>query len=90
MILMQSPDKQRVFFKISSLQIDNQLRDAPYPILLSFFHDQTDHENRLKGQSDDLMMLSTMEDAHESDIYFAASKWRKESAFVSFEYISAR
>lgn len=96
MILMQSSDKQKISFQMVSLQIDNQLPDAPYPILLSFDHDHRgsssgsrDQDNMMKIRMDD-MMSASCEDTNESDLYFAASKWRKESSFVSFEYFNIR
>ncbi|CAA7410691.1 unnamed protein product [Spirodela intermedia] len=94
--LMQSSDKQKMSFQMVSLQIDNQLPNAPYPILLSFDHDHGGSPSGLRNQDSilrirmDDMMSASCEDTHESDLYFAASKWRKETSFVSFEYFNIR
>ncbi|MQL85897.1 hypothetical protein Taro_018428, partial [Colocasia esculenta] len=95
-ILVQSSDKQKVSFQISSLQVDNQLPGAPYPILLSFDQDYAHGSSNLRNQ-DDAFWIQYEDEApvacdktHESNFSFAASKWRKESSFVSYEYINMR
>ncbi|XP_059667459.1 uncharacterized protein LOC132312914 [Cornus florida] len=96
--LLQSLDQQKFALQISSLQIDNQLQSTPYPVILSF-----DHENRsnLVGQmknKDENTKIKTetvMQVAAggpcETVFCFSAAKWRNENlSLVSFEYISLR
>uniref|UniRef100_A0A1D1Z4D3 Putative vacuolar protein sorting-associated protein 13A n=1 Tax=Anthurium amnicola TaxID=1678845 RepID=A0A1D1Z4D3_9ARAE len=99
-IIMQSSDKQKISLQIHSLQIDNQLPNAPYPILLSFDHVRQGPQGSSPNlRNQDNVLGTQKEDAtpadcdciFESNIYFAACKWRKrESSFVSYEYINLR
>ena len=82
--LLQSLDQQKLSFQVSSLQIDNQLRSSPYPVMLSFDREYRSNpaERKLQRSSD-----SSFEPA----IYIAVSKWRKKDiSLVSFEYIQFR
>ncbi|XP_074563233.1 LOW QUALITY PROTEIN: uncharacterized protein LOC141819877 [Curcuma longa] len=89
-VLVQSLDQQKISLKTLSLQIDNQLSDTPYPILLSF-----DKENRglatnilRNWENKNSHKESTLNSAVEPVIYFAAARWRNmDKSLVSFEHI---
>ncbi|PON37049.1 Vacuolar protein sorting-associated protein [Parasponia andersonii] len=82
--LLESLDQQKLSFQISSLQIDNQLRASPYPVLLSF-----DHE--YKSNPAERILQRTTDFSHEPVFYIAVSNWRKKDvSLVSFEYIIIR
>lgn len=89
-VLMQSLDQQKISLKTLSLQIDNQLSDTPYPILLSF-----DKENRglatnilRNWENKNSHKESTLDSAVEPVFYFAAARWRNmDKSLVSFEHI---
>lgn len=91
-------ERQSFSFQISSLQIDNQLRGTPYPVVLSFDEDfkgglvshmrNKDGGTKTKMES---MMNYAIGISSEPKIYLVASKWRnKEMMLVSFEYINLR
>lgn len=89
-------DQQKLSFQIASLQIDNQLRSSPYPIMLSF---DREYKNNLAGhviREDDMkpserILQRTSHLNFEPVFYLAVSKWRKKDvSLVSFEYISLR
>lgn len=91
-------DQQKVSFQILALQIDNQLSNSPYPIVLSF---DNDHKGRLtnflKNKEHALRIQientspSTSECLNESVFYFTAAKWRNaDASLVSFKYINLR
>ncbi|KAJ7978125.1 Vacuolar protein sorting-associated protein [Quillaja saponaria] len=96
--LLQSLDQQRISFQISSLQIDNQLRITPYPVILSFDGEYKSNPAADTTIKDDLARtrgdrISQMPCDASCDpvFYLAASKWRKDDiSFISFEYISLR
>ncbi|KAJ6837122.1 uncharacterized protein M6B38_121275 [Iris pallida] len=96
--VMQSSDQQEISFQILSVQIDNQLSDTPYPIMLSF-----DNEN--KGRSatfrknkeyklrigDHTAGSCASESTCDSVLYMAAAKWRNaDASLISFKYINLR
>lgn len=90
-VLMQSMDRQKISFRTLSLQIDNQLPDTPYPIVLSFDQGHRGRstnilksgENKLNFQKE-----TNFENTIEPVFYLAASKWRNmDKSLVSFEYI---
>ncbi|XP_078445725.1 vacuolar protein sorting-associated protein, putative (DUF1162) isoform X2 [Wolffia australiana] len=87
LILMQNSEKQKFSFQISSLQIDNQLPDAPFPILLYFSHGRRNTSTRDIGNR---TASNVCGDTHDSDLFFAFSRWREESSFLSFKYLSLR
>ncbi|XP_008812811.3 uncharacterized protein LOC103723626 isoform X2 [Phoenix dactylifera] len=95
-VLMQSLDQQKISFKILSLQIDNQLPDTPYPIMLSFDNEHRgrsmnflkNKENRLRFQHENIS-ASSFDSSLEPIFYLAAAKWRNtDTSLVSFQYIN--
>ncbi|XP_057796881.1 intermembrane lipid transfer protein VPS13 isoform X2 [Salvia miltiorrhiza] len=94
---VQSLDQQQFSFQIASLQIDNQLRTTPYPVVLSF--NSGNKGNMVNGMklkdSSKLISGSTNQTAtsslHEPVFSLGAAKWRNtETSLVSFESISLR
>ncbi|BFG24048.1 hypothetical protein CerSpe_103220 [Prunus speciosa] len=95
--LVQSLDQQKLSFQMTSLQIDNQLRSSPYPVILSFDRDYKSnpigHVNKddVTKQRSERMLQRTSHSSFEPVFYLAVSKWRKKDvSLVSFEYISLR
>lgn len=95
-VAMQSLDQQKISFKILSLQIDNQLPDTPYPIMLSFDNEHRgrsmnflkNKENKLRLQNEHIS-ASSCDNSFEPIFYFDAAKWRNtDTSWVSFEYIN--
>nr|XP_043636090.1 uncharacterized protein LOC122607220 [Erigeron canadensis] len=95
--LVQSLDQQKFSLKIFALQIDNQLPTTPYPVILSFDHEnkqiqnsqiKTKEENlRVKGERKQFVSDKSCEPVFS----LAAAKWRnKDKALLSFEHISLR
>lgn len=79
-VLMQSLNQQKISFKTLTLQIDNQLSDTPYPIMLSF-----DKESR--GRSTNILR-SRENNTVEPIFYFSAAKWRNmDKSLLSFESV---
>lgn len=96
--LLQSLDQQKLFFQISSLQIDNQLRSTPYPVMLSFDREYKGSPSSLirakddgrKPRSERIFQIS-FDSSFEPVFNLAVSKWRKKDiSLVSFQYISLR
>uniref|UniRef100_A0A803L717 Intermembrane lipid transfer protein VPS13-like C-terminal domain-containing protein n=1 Tax=Chenopodium quinoa TaxID=63459 RepID=A0A803L717_CHEQI len=95
---LQSVERQSFSFQILSLQIDNQLRGTPYPVVLSFDEDfkgslVSQMRNKDGGAKTKIesMMTYAVGISSEPKLYLAASKWRnKEMMLLSFEYISLR
>ncbi|XP_062008854.1 uncharacterized protein LOC133725578 isoform X1 [Rosa rugosa] len=93
--LVQSLDQQKLSFQIALLQIDNQLRSSPYPVMLSF---DREYKNNPAGhviREDDIKpserILQRTSRNFEPVFCLAVSKWRKKDvSLVSFEYISLR
>ncbi|KAG9455236.1 hypothetical protein H6P81_008140 [Aristolochia fimbriata] len=94
----QSVNQQKFSFQVFSLQIDNQLRDAVYPVVLTFDHE---HRGNLPIQSKNSQETIIVkfenaspiisETAQEPVICCTTAKWRnKNSSFISFEYINLR
>ncbi|KAL5574177.1 hypothetical protein UlMin_023774 [Ulmus minor] len=96
--LLQSLDQQKLCFQISSLQIDNQLRSSPYPVMLSFDSEyRSNQAGQMRSKDDgtkstkDKILQRTSDSSYEPVFYFAVSKWRKKDiSLVSFDYISLR
>ncbi|KAI3958319.1 hypothetical protein MKW98_011007 [Papaver atlanticum] len=97
--ILQSVDQQNFSFQMSSLQIDNQLHNTPYPVILSFDRDygsnstgwikNKDLSSKIKDEHG--AQASTPDSSCEPIFYLAAAKWRnKDISLVSFEYISLR
>uniref|UniRef100_A0A803PHY5 Vacuolar protein sorting-associated protein n=1 Tax=Cannabis sativa TaxID=3483 RepID=A0A803PHY5_CANSA len=82
--LLQSLDLQKFSIQISSLQIDNQLRSSPYPVMLSF-------DREYKSIPAERKLQRTSDCSYEPVFYIAVSKWKKKDiSLVSFEYIILR
>ena len=82
--LLQSLDQQKLSLQVSSLQIDNQLRSSPYPVILSF-------DRAYKSNPAERILQRTSECSYEPVFYIAVSKWKKKDIpLVSFEYIILR
>ncbi|XP_077218039.1 vacuolar protein sorting-associated protein, putative (DUF1162) isoform X2 [Tasmannia lanceolata] len=96
--LLQSVDQQKLSIQISSLQIDNQLRNTPYPVILSFDHEPRGNSTLLVKTKEDNsktrnenVSLTGFENTCEPIFCLAAAKWRnKESSLLSFEHINIR
>ncbi|KAL2927751.1 putative vacuolar protein sorting-associated protein 13A [Bienertia sinuspersici] len=95
---LQNLERQSFSLQIESLQIDNQLRGTPYPVVLSFEEDfkgslVSNLRNKDGGTKSKIESMMTYAVGISSDpkVCLVASKWRnKEMMFVSFEYISLR
>ena len=96
MNLLQSLDRQCLSLLISSLQIDNQLRFTPYPVLLSFDggyrSGQVDNfKSREDGTRTRIENLSQMSSSSVPVLCLEISKWRKKDiSFISYEYVKLR
>ncbi|EXB26144.1 Putative vacuolar protein sorting-associated protein 13C [Morus notabilis] len=66
-VLLQSLDQQKLSFQISSLQIDNQLRSSPYPVLLSF-------DRECKSNQAERILQRTSDGSYEPVFSIAVSK----------------
>ncbi|XP_061363844.1 uncharacterized protein LOC133307357 isoform X2 [Gastrolobium bilobum] len=97
--LVQSLDRQNLSMLISFLQIDNQLRSTPYPVLLSFDSGYRSCQvDNMKSRDDvarkRIEILNQMNSCSSSSIpvfCLEMSKWRKKDiSFISFEYIKLR
>ncbi|KAK8954444.1 hypothetical protein KSP39_PZI002557 [Platanthera zijinensis] len=94
-VLMQSSEQQKILSQILSFQIDSQLSDTLYPIIVSFDSENKGRpSNHPKTKEDLLHIHLDSESAYfscEPVVYFSAAKWRKpDVSLVSFEYISLR
>ncbi|KAL9665135.1 hypothetical protein QQ045_020546 [Rhodiola kirilowii] len=76
MNVVQSINQQNLSFQISSLQIDNQLRTTPYPVVLSFDQEFKNYaggnlvtKEHCIGESGDSVFCQPV-------LYFAMAKWR--------------
>ncbi|XP_022765514.1 uncharacterized protein LOC111310374 isoform X3 [Durio zibethinus] len=95
--LLQSVDQQKLSCHISSLQIDNQLHNTPYPVILSFNNEyrsnqvgQITKDDGPKFKAESGVPISS-DSSFEPVFYLAVAKWRKKDvSLVSFEYISLR
>ncbi|KAK9757470.1 hypothetical protein RND81_01G164400 [Saponaria officinalis] len=83
---LQDMEQQRFSFQVSSLQIDNQLRGTPYPVVLSFEEDYKSNlvsHVRVKdgGTKPKIDSLMPNDSCSSSDpvIYLAASKKRNKT-----------
>lgn len=88
---MQSFDRQKVSFKMSSLQIDNQLSETQYPIMLSF--DRAFRRGPLsflrKERKLRLQNERTDADSKSDFFYLAATRWRAtDASLLSFQHIN--
>lgn len=97
--LLQSLDRQRLSMQISFIQIDNQLRSTPYPVMLSFGSGYRSCQADYMKSRDDATR-SRMERSNPTNICSSSSvpvfcleisKWKKKDiSFLSFEYIKLR
>ncbi|KAG4203337.1 hypothetical protein ERO13_A05G394600v2 [Gossypium hirsutum] len=95
--LFQSVDHQKLSCHISSLQIDNQLHNTPYPVVLSFNREyrsnqagQIKKDDSPKFKAERGLLISS-DSSFEPVFNLAVAKWRKKDiSLVSFEYISLR
>ncbi|XP_047313414.1 uncharacterized protein LOC124916706 [Impatiens glandulifera] len=96
--ILQNLDQQKFSFTIQSLQIDNQLQNSPYPVILSFDRGyRRKPVNKIRHNEESIKMITegatpnTSEAQCEPALYFSAAKWRNDdNSLVSFEYISLR
>ncbi|KAL7090722.1 hypothetical protein ACP275_12G059000 [Erythranthe tilingii] len=85
---VQSLDQQQFSLQIASLQIDNQLRTTPYPVILSFNRGNKGIDSALIGRSMSQISSSNM---YEPVFSLAVAKWRNsDRSLVSFESIILR
>uniref|UniRef100_A0A3Q7Y7B7 Vacuolar protein sorting-associated protein 13D n=2 Tax=Cicer arietinum TaxID=3827 RepID=A0A3Q7Y7B7_CICAR len=97
--LLQSLDRQRLSMQISFIQIDNQLRSTPYPVMLSFGSGYRSCQADYMKSRDDATR-SRIEKSNPANICSSSSvpvfcleisKWKKKDiSFLSFEYIKLR
>ncbi|XP_024632124.1 uncharacterized protein [Medicago truncatula] len=97
--LLQSLDRQRLSMRISFIQIDNQLRSTPYPVMLSFnggyrsrqvdYTKFRDDATRSRIEKSNQMNFSS---SSSSPVFcLEISKWKKkDTSFLSFEHIKLR
>ena len=96
MNLLQSLDRQCLSLLVSFLQIDNQLRFTPYPVLLSFDGGyRSGQVDNLKSRDDvtrtKIENLSQMSSSSVPVLCLEISKWRKkDTSFISYEYVKLR
>ncbi|XP_056171449.1 uncharacterized protein LOC115688889 isoform X4 [Syzygium oleosum] len=90
--LLQSMDQQKVSLKVLSLQIDNQVRAATYPVILSFNRGyRSSSSNYDDGAQKNENSQLHSDNPCKSVIHLAVSKWRKKDlSLISFEYITLR
>ncbi|KAL4187276.1 hypothetical protein AMTRI_Chr09g38240 [Amborella trichopoda] len=94
--ILQSLDRQELSFQISLLQIDNQLRNTPYPVILSFDHDlrgmlALQVKNKKNCNGNERTPSGAFDSSPEAVFDLAVAKWRnKDLSLVSFEYINLR
>ncbi|KAL5715325.1 hypothetical protein ACHQM5_017158 [Ranunculus cassubicifolius] len=96
--VVQNVQQQKFSFQISSLQVDNQLHNTAYPVLLSLDHDYAGNiTGQMKTKDDNIKMKNeavlgfSSEKSVQPQFSLSAVKWRnKEISFVSFEYIILR
>ncbi|KAJ1693233.1 hypothetical protein LUZ63_009931 [Rhynchospora breviuscula] len=91
LVFMQSFDRQKVSFKMPSLQIDNQLSETQYPVMLSF--DRAFRRGPLsflrKERKLRLQNERTGADSKSDFFYLAATRWRaKDASLLSFQHIN--
>lgn len=86
----QSLDQQQFSLQIASLQIDNQLRTSPYPVILSF--NSGSKGNMVNGMKlTDISGSTNQTASNEPVLFLGAAKWRNaETSLVSFESITLR
>ncbi|KAI3467952.1 hypothetical protein Pfo_024615 [Paulownia fortunei] len=95
---VQSLDRQQFSLQIASLQIDNQLRTTPYPVILSFNRGNKGNVvNQMKFKDNGAKLISgSMSQIASSNLpepvfSLDVAKWRNtDTSLVSFEYISLR
>ncbi|KAG4977288.1 hypothetical protein JHK84_036989 [Glycine max] len=96
MNLLQSLDRQCLSLLILFIQIDNQLRSTPYPVMLSFDSGyRSGHVDHIKSRDDGtrtrIESLNQMSSSSVPVFCLEISKWRKKDiSFISFEYIKLR
>ncbi|KAJ0968632.1 hypothetical protein J5N97_025549 [Dioscorea zingiberensis] len=94
-LLFQSLDQQKFLFQIISLQIDNQLPDTPYPIMLTFNNELSGRSSNYLKSKENLVRVqnenvnSACDGALESIFYLTAARWRRpDPSLISFEYVN--
>ncbi|PIN06335.1 hypothetical protein CDL12_21114 [Handroanthus impetiginosus] len=95
---VQSLDQQQFSLQIGSLQIDNQLRTTPYPVILSFNRgSKSNVVNQMKFKDNSKKLTSgsmsriASSNLHEPVFSLAVAKWRNtDTSLVSFESIGLR
>ena len=97
--LLQSLDRQSLSLQIAFLQIDNQLRSTPYPVMLSFdsgyrscpVGNVKSRDDAAGTRIEKLNQMSCYSSSSIPVFSLEISKWRKKDiSFVSFEYIKLR
>ncbi|KAF5181027.1 Vacuolar protein sorting-associated protein [Thalictrum thalictroides] len=96
--LLQSVDQQKISFQISSLQVDNQLHNTPYPVILFVDHDFGGNSaSQMKNKDDNTKMKNesvlhiVSEKSHQPMFFLSAVKWRnKDISLAFFEYVILR
>ncbi|XP_045818799.1 uncharacterized protein LOC123911434 isoform X3 [Trifolium pratense] len=88
--LLQSLDRQKLSMQISFIQIDNQMRSTPYPVMLSFdsgkFRDDVTRSRIEKSNQ-----MNFCSSSSNPVFCLEISKWKKKDiSFLSFEYIKLR
>lgn len=90
-------DQETFSLQMSSLQIDNQLHSTPYPVILSFEHENRSNTvGQVRSRDDNTRFISESElqiaDSLCDPVFtLAAAKWRNtDTSLVSFEYISLK
>lgn len=91
-VLMQSSEQQKILLQILSLQIDNQLPDTLYPIIVSFDNDYKGRSlSHSKNKENWFHIQLDGTSSSEPAFYFSAAKWMKSDvSLISFEYITFR
>ncbi|KAJ1416635.1 Vacuolar protein sorting-associated protein 13, SHR-binding domain [Sesbania bispinosa] len=97
--LLQSLDRQSLSMLISFIQVDNQLRSTPYPVLLSFDSgyrscqvDNIKSRDTVSGTKfEKLNQMNICSSSSIPVLCLEISKWRKKDiSFISFEHIKLR
>ncbi|KAJ8450353.1 hypothetical protein Cgig2_004810 [Carnegiea gigantea] len=94
--LFQSMEQQRFSFQISSLQIDNQLRGTPYPVILSFDEDyKSSLVNHIRNKDGGTItrfesMLPYASGSSCKPVFcLLASKWKNKEMMLNAEHLQS-
>eukprot|EP01018_Ginkgo_biloba_P017830 Gb_28330 [translate_table: standard] len=96
--ISQGLHQQKFFFQIASIQMDNQLPHAIYPVMVSidnFFNRSLAFQEKIKEDNinfkGDNSPDGSYEGSHEAAFYLSAAKWRHMATSVNcFESITVR